>query len=205
MKVADLQQHLADLRRLLEASGARAGAVAELVSVNNALAPFRDHSLKDFAAFLVRAEAFSRGEVPVAQPKGRRAGAGAAGGSAAKATATDVGALAREIRALYDRAADPTVTAETINHAAGRLGGLDKAGLVEVAEGIDLKGMKSKTKGGILDAIRQRIISRKGGSQRAGLIDRPETPPQVPGAPEAANGGVGVEARGGVGSPAVLR
>src|ERR1700722_18332811 len=73
MKVADLQQHLADLGRLLEAAKAP-NVVADLAAIREGLAPFREYSLKDFASFLPRAEAFSRGEVPVVAPKRQRTG-----------------------------------------------------------------------------------------------------------------------------------
>ena len=173
MKVADLQQHLADLGRLLEASGAKTVA-ADLAAIRDGLGPFRELPLKGFAEFLARAEAYSRGEVPLAPPKGgRSSGSKPASSRAAKTPAPDVGILAREVRELYDRVADPAVTAEQIDALAGRLGGLTKDGLVAVAEVIDLKGMKAKTKPDILGAIRQRFHARKGATQRAGLLDRP--------------------------------
>jgi hypothetical protein len=44
--------------------------------------------------------------------------------------------------------------------------------LVAVAEAIELQGMKSKTKGDVVAAIRRRIMSRKGAAQRVDMIDR---------------------------------
>src|SRR5262249_52341953 len=114
MKVGDLQQHLADLGRLLEASGAKAVA-ADLAAIRDGLAPFRELPLKGFAEFLVRAEAYSRGDVPAKPPKGGRTGAKSAGKSTVKAPPPDAGALAREARELYDRVADPAVTAAQID------------------------------------------------------------------------------------------
>jgi hypothetical protein len=177
MKVADLQQHLADLARLLEASGARPVA-ADLAAIREGLAPFRDLPLKGFADFLVRAEAYSRGEVPITPaPGGRRAAPSRPAKS--KAPAGDADALGRETHDLYERAADPAVTPEQIDALAARLGALSKDGLAAVAERIGLKGMKAKSKGAIQEAIRQRIIARKGASQRAGLIERPGTWPNT--------------------------
>jgi hypothetical protein len=179
MKVADLQQHLADLGRLLEASGARTVA-ADLAAIHDGLAPFRELPLKGFAEFLTRAEAYRRGgEVPIRPPKGGSGRRGPETG-ARKPGPPDVEALAREARDLYERAADPSVTEGKVEDLARRLGGLAKDGLVTVAEATGLKGMKSKKKDDILGVIRQRILSRKGSSQRVGLIDRPA--PTSPGA-----------------------
>jgi hypothetical protein len=173
MSVADLQQYLADLARLLEAGGAR-GVAADLAAIRDGLAPFRGLTLRKFAEFLVRAEAFSRGEVPPATLRRGRGGAKTAGSK--KATA-DPAALGREVQGLFERAADPAVTAEQIEAAVGRLGGLTKDVLVAVAEAIGLQGMRSKKKDDIQAAIRHRLLARKGTSVRTGLIDRPAPPP----------------------------
>jgi hypothetical protein len=176
VKVADLQQHLADLARLLEASGAKAVA-GDLAAIGKGLAPFRELPLKSFAAFLTKAEAYSGGEVPLARPAGQRSAAK----RAAKAPGPGAEAMANEARELYERAADPAVTLEEIDRLASRLGSLSKDGLAAVAEGIGLKGIRAKTKGFIQEAIRSRITARKGTAQRVGLLDRPgeEQPSQA--------------------------
>jgi hypothetical protein len=171
VRVADLQQHLADLTRLLESSGAKVVAT-DLAAIRDGLAPFRDLPLKEFAGFLARAEAYSRGEVPVAAPKGARDTRKPAAGAKLKAPTLDANAVCVEIRDLYERAASPAVSAEHIEVACGRAGNLSKPGVLAIAEAVGLKGLKSKTKDAILDAIRQRIFGRKGGTIRAGLTDR---------------------------------
>lgn len=172
MKVADLQQHFGDLARLLDASGAKAVA-SDLTAIERGLHPFRDLPAKEFADFLVRAEAYSRGEVPLVQPTGKR-------GSTARPTRAvpstpNVDALAAEAHDLYEQAASPSVSIEQIDALVAKFGTLSKDGLVIVAERIGLKGMKSKGKGAVQEAIRLRMLSRKGSTQRAGLIDRPAT------------------------------
>jgi hypothetical protein len=172
MKVADLQQHLADLGRMLEAAGAKSVAT-DLAAIQKGLSPFRELPLKGFADFLVRAEAYrAGGEVPPVAPKSGGKGKGAAAKAAAKPALPDAAALAQEVRSLYDRAADPAVTAEQIDALGGRLAGLTKDGLVAVAEAIDMRGMKSKKKDEILAAIQNRIRTRKGATQKVGMIDR---------------------------------
>src|SRR4051812_6695667 len=108
MNVADLQQHLEDLARLLRSSGAKSVA-DDLASTCAGLAPFPGATLKEFAAFLIRSEAFSRGEVPI---KGKPAKSAAA---PSKTVPPDVELLARDVREIYDRAADPSVTIDQIN------------------------------------------------------------------------------------------
>ncbi len=169
MNVADVQQHFAELARLLRAAGA-AKASDELGAVQRCLEPFRSLTVKAFADFLARAEAYSRGEVPLTPSRAR--GPRAAGGTPA-GTKADEPTLASAVRALYDQATSPSVTAEQVTELGSQLQGLSKDSLVRVAEGIDLKGMKSKSKGAIVQAIQQRILARKGSFQRAGLIDRP--------------------------------
>ena len=171
MKVAELQQHLADLARLLESAGVKREIVSDLNSIRDAMAPFSGLPLKGFADFLTRAEAYrSGGEVPVTPPKG--GGKKAAPKPATKPT-VDVQGLAREVRQLYDQAANPSITEAGIDAVLARLQPLDKKGLLAVAEAIELKGISSKPKPAVVAAIRQRIIARKGSSQRVGLLDRP--------------------------------
>jgi hypothetical protein len=141
MKVSDLQAYLENLGHCLSASGAKQVAI-DLAAVSVGLKPFRDLPLKGFADFLVRAEAYSRGEVPLAGKPARSAGTRAGRGK----VAVDVDELARSIRDLWDRVADPAVRAEQIEGALRPLPGLNKNALLEVAEAIELLGMKSKKK-----------------------------------------------------------
>jgi hypothetical protein len=172
MKVADLQQHLADLKGLLERAGVRGAVLTDLDAIGKGLAPFRERPLREFADFLVRAEAYSRGEVPPQAPKGR--GRSPAAGKD-KAPAPDAAALAQEARRLYDQATDPAVTTEVVRGLAARLGKLTADGLRTVAEAVELKVAKSAKKAAILEGIERRILDRKGSWERAGLLDRPTT------------------------------
>jgi hypothetical protein len=197
MKVADLQQHLADLASLLGAAGVKREVVADLTAIRDGLAPFRDLPLKEFADFLLRAETYrSSGEVP-SQTKGR---AKAGGKTGAKAAAPDVPSIAREVKELFDRAADPSITEAGIDAVLGRLALLDKKGLQAVAEAIELTGVGSKPKAVIAAAIRQRIIARKGSSQRVGLLDREVSAPESSPAARAGTGATVTQNLEGVGS-----
>ena len=170
MKVAELQQHLADLARFLDSAGVKKEIVTDLQAIRDGMAPFRNLPLKGFAEFLLRAEAYrSGGEVPTKKAGGKTASAK----SATKAPAPDVQALAQAVKQLYDQATAPATTEESIDAVLVRLQPVDKKGLLTVAEGIELKGISAKTKPAILAAIRQRIVDRKGSFQRVGLLDRP--------------------------------
>ena len=199
MKVADLQQHLADLARLLDSAGVKKEVVGDLNAIRDGLSPFRDLPLKGFADFLTRAEAYrSGGEVPVTPPKAKAARTSA---KTAATAAVDVQAVARQVRQLYDQAADLSATEESMEAALSRLEPLDKKGLVAVAEAIELKGVGSKSKPQIAAAIRQRIVAR-GSSQRVGLLDRPA--PSSAGSPAPApmqSHGTAIPGAQGSGSP----
>lgn len=178
MTVGDLSQHLADLSRLLLASGAK-NVAGELEQIEKGLQPFRQHSLKDFAAFLVRAEAFSRGEVPVVPAKRT---VRATSGTAARAT-VDVAPFVQEASRLYQHAIEPSTTEAMIEDFVQRLSALTVEGLRDVAAVVDLKLATRPAKKKALDDIRKRILGRKGSFQRAHL-DRPpvmanEAPPPM--------------------------
>src|SRR5689334_5257294 len=104
MTVADLQRHLSDLARFLEAAGVKKDVPADLLAIQDALGAFRDVPLKTFAEFLKRAEAYSRGEVPVTAQKGRRTKQ-----ATPKPPPADPNDVARRLRAFYDGVADPSI------------------------------------------------------------------------------------------------
>src|SRR5262245_30537592 len=112
MKVAELQQHLADLARLLEGAGVKKEVVGDLNAIRDGLAPFSDLPLKGFADFLIRAEAYrSSGEVPT----GKTAAKKSSGKGGTKAAPPDVPSLAREVKQLYDQATAPSTTEASID------------------------------------------------------------------------------------------
>ena len=157
MKVSDLQDILSHVGHLLESAGGR--GATELMAFRECLDPFREMTAKQLTSELRKLT-----EAKEAKPKAPR--------RTAKAP-LDVDGMVREAQDVYGRATDPSVTVEQIEEMAKRLEALTKDALVRVAEGIELVGMKSKkTKGEIVAAIRQRILSRKGATQRVNLIDR---------------------------------
>ena len=93
-------------------------------------------------------------------------------------TAADAPALGDFLAAAHDHppTAEPfhphPLTAEYAADLGGRLAGLKKDDLVAISEKIGMAGMKAKTKDKIQEAIRDRILARKGAGQRAALIDR---------------------------------
>jgi hypothetical protein len=165
MNVAALQKHLSDLSSFLESASAAKGVRDDLDAICTGLTPFANLALKDFAAFLARAEAFDRtGQVPVtakAKPKAPKA--------AAK-VAPDVDALARATLSLYERAADPSVTQAEIDDLMEKLNSLTQPVLLTIAEQLGLKVAKSKAKSKIVGEIRSSIEGRKSSYQRSGML-----------------------------------
>lgn len=163
MNVAHLQQHLADLGKLLDASGAGKAVVADLEALSDRLTMFRDLSLRSFADFLAKAEeAVRKGEALA--PPGRKAAA-----PKAKPPAVEIDAVAREVASLYDRAASPDVSDEQVDRSLAALDGLKKPELVVVAERMRIPLKKSETAANIVKTIRFWITDRRGKSLRAVL------------------------------------
>jgi hypothetical protein len=155
MHVADLENFLRSLIRPLEASGARKEIVEDLHRACDGLKPFAQHTVKDFAGFLVQAEEYARtGAIPV-QAKPARA---------PRATKPKVAALTLEdgkalVASLYDRALADDVTHELIAAEVQKLDKLTAKDLVEVAKHFEL--VPGKTKKASLDAILEKISRRK--------------------------------------------
>jgi hypothetical protein len=165
MKVADLQQHLAELARLLEAAGTKKGVVSDLEALREGLEPFREQTLRDLAGLLQRVGRSEESADGGGKKKTRAPKASAASSPVAEE-------LTRQTRDLYELAASPAVTEEQIDALADQLRDLSGAELVGVAAAIGLKVAKSSSKSATVKAIRKRIVDRKGASQLASLVDR---------------------------------
>ncbi len=195
MNVANLRQYLADLKRMLDVAGVKGPIIEDLAAIDAGLKPFEAHSLKDFADFLVRAEAFSRGEVPVKPLKGQRRTVSSPSTSKPKTANADLASLAQEAKRIYDQAPSESLTVEMIDALADRLKPLTTADLTTVAATLNLKVARSATKGKIVDAIRKWILDRKGSAQRAGLLDRPTMPRPTPAGGEGGGPAPGTSGR----------
>ena len=127
------------------------------------LRPFAGLSLADFGGFLVKAEAYSRGDLesvfgkkgktPARQPK-------------PPADPDRVPAAVGRLKTLYDRALDPSVTPETVEAGVGGLKDFSKAELDEIAAACGFR-QKFKSKPAVLAALRKWILDRKGSYERA--------------------------------------
>src|SRR5262249_6106040 len=120
---------------------------------------FRGLTLKQFAGDLRR---LTDSGQPTKSRKGR----------AGKIPTVSEDEMVRDVQGLYSRAAAPDTTYGQIDEMAKRLESLTKPALVRVAEGVELHGMANKKKDAIVAAIRQRLMSRKGASQKVSRIDR---------------------------------
>jgi hypothetical protein len=139
----------------LQASGARKEIVDDLVVACHGLEPFAAHPMKEFAAFLVRAEEYARtGIVPViAKPS-----------PAARVTKAKVPALTFQeanslVASIYERAISDEVTQDHITNEVRKLDKLSAKDLTEVARQFGV--VPGKTKKASLDAIQEKISRRK--------------------------------------------
>lgn len=78
----------------------------------------------------------------------------------------------REVYDLYESVKDPAVTEAVIDKAVERLRGLSKEQLGAVADAIGLLGTRKGSREKGIMAIKQRMMNRKGATQRAYLADR---------------------------------
>lgn len=172
MTVADLQQLLAELTRFLRAAGSKANMLTELEGLRDGLSPFSNLTLKAMIARLSR---------PDAAPLGGTGPTRGGGGRTARVK-SDPEALARDVKELYERAASPDVSHADLDAQVDRLEPLIVKDLLAIAEQIDLFDLKAKKKKKpeILEAIRRRLHDRKGGSERAAIVDRPAAAPVAP-------------------------
>lgn len=164
MNVADVQQHFVSLARLIESSGGK--AAKELVQVADCLAPFGSQSLPDFTRFLALAHEYhTTGTLAAAAKPARQ--------PRATKTKADPAEVAAAVRAIYDRAADLSLSMDQIETELAKMNGLQKAGLLVVCEAMELGGLKNKKVDEIRAAIGQKIKDRRGAAQRADMIQNP--------------------------------
>lgn len=162
MIVHDLKQHLHDLSKLLESSGAKSAA-KDLGVAAEALAPFGAQSITEFGRFLAKAHEYHTTgtlSAPARRPRTSKAKA-------------DPNEVAASIRNLYDRSGDLSLTKEQIDADLAPLTGLTKPGLLVVAERMELAGLKAKKVDEIRGAIRQKILDRRSSAQREQMTAQP--------------------------------
>jgi hypothetical protein len=148
MNVADLQEYFHNLGLFVNKSGG-AKLTADLDDLQRSLAPFAAMTVKEFADFLT----------------GKQPPVKAAKPAKVKPNAED---LANHVRRLYDTINEPTVNNESVETVLGQLDKLTVADLKVVAGKIEYRVSKEK-KPQIIEAIRNRILGRRGAHQRAGM------------------------------------
>ena len=169
MNVADLQQFIGDIARLLNATESKKAA-ADLERVVAGLEPFKALSIGDFAGFLPHAETYHRtGVLPIGPVKKTPAP------RAPKAPKISLDEVKGEVFGMYQNAANAEVTIESIDGLRPKLDTLTQGDLEKVAMAGNLVGLSKKTKGVIIDTILDRIRSIKQSALRTSIIDRPGT------------------------------
>jgi copper homeostasis protein CutC len=152
MNIAELQQFIKSLVPPLTGSGAPRKITDDLERICTGLEPFRDKPIAEFADFLVRAEEYHRtGIVPGkkrASPKPQTI------------DQEKVLTAAQGVKALFERAFDAEMSAETLNHELEQLiQPLNTAEIVQVAQ--ETGAGQAKTKKAALEGIGRMIRERK--------------------------------------------
>lgn len=174
MTVAQLQQVITDLARLLESAGLTRTAFTEVTTFTEKLDKFRDLKLSTFADLLDRLSLDGAVTAKTGGSTGRKSGSG---------PAVDVDAVVAEAGRLYDHASDPGIPGEQFHALVDQLDRMGKADLQRVAERIGMKVPKSITVPKLKDAVYGRIEGRRGASIRRQLLDRPADGGLSPAAP----------------------
>jgi hypothetical protein len=162
MTVATLDTFLRRLADLMEAADGKTTGIKEVRGLAERLKPFAGLSLTEFGDFLVKAEAYSRGDLEAVfgkkktstrQPK-------------APADPNRVPAAVDRLKTLYQRALDASVTPEAVDAGVNQLEAFSKAELDQVVVGCGFR-QKFKSKAAALNAIQKWILDRKGTFERA--------------------------------------
>jgi hypothetical protein len=166
MTVNQLETTLRQLAVLMEAVEGKQQGVRDVRDLADRLAPFARLSLREFADFLVKAEAYSRGDLEsvFGKPKPARSGRPAK----APANPDRIPEAIARLKSQYDRALDSGVTTDTVNDAVDPLSSFTKPELEQVALGCGFQ-QKFKKKDDILTALKKWILQRKGSFDRASI------------------------------------
>lgn len=166
MTVNQLDTVLRRLADLMEAAEGRLSGVKDVRDLADRLKPFAGLSLREFADFLVKAEAYSRGDLEsvFGKPKPARTG------RAAKLPPDPdrVPEAIAQLKTHYDRALDPAVTADSVNAAVDPLKAFTLPELKQIASGCGFQ-QKFTKKDDILSALKKWVLQRKGSFDRASI------------------------------------
>lgn len=86
--------------------------------------------------------------------------------------AVDADAIVQEAEALYEGAVEQASLRDRVEALGRNLAGLGKSDLVRAATGLGMVGMHTRPKPQIIKEITDRILARKGATQRASMIER---------------------------------
>jgi hypothetical protein len=161
MTVATLDTFLRRLADVMEAADGKAAGIKDVRALADRLRPFGEMSLAAFGEFLVKAEAYSRGDLEAVfgkKPPARK--------SKPAADPNRVPAAVERLKTLHGRALDPSVTPESVRATVLGFQALTKAELDQVASGCGFH-QKFKNKPAVLAALQKWILDRKGTFERA--------------------------------------
>jgi hypothetical protein len=164
MTAATLDTLLRRLADLMEAADGKAAGIKDVRALADRLKPFARLSLAEFGEFLVKAEAYSRGDLEAVF--GKKTGSARPG--KAPADPNRVPGAVQRLRTLYERALDPSVTPASVDVVINSVETFTKAELEQVAAGCGFQ-QKFKTKAAMLNALQKWVLDRKGAFARAGV------------------------------------
>jgi hypothetical protein len=166
MQVGVLLQFLRSLVVPLQGADFPEGRVKKLEEICQALEPFQEYDVADFAAFLRQAEEYRRtGIIPLAARRKRAANARP---KPPPVTDEDVRRIAQEIMQLAEKAMDREVNREALEADLNHLN-LPQYTLTilgKIAGEIGVSAGPRMRKEEIVNAIRQKVLGRKEATER---------------------------------------
>ena len=157
-----LLQRLADLMEAAESKGAK-----DIRALANNLTPFENLPFTDFAAFLLKAEAFSRGDLASVFPKSKGKALPTPKAPKASDDPEIVSKTILELRTLHERALDESFNEEIVSSTLAKVEKLRVDQLGQITSGCGFH-QSFKSKKASIDALRKWILSRKGTHERSG-------------------------------------
>ena len=159
MTVDALRRYFHNLSEVMQHGKGGKEVLDDFAAIDRGLTPFATLPLKSFADFLEKAQTYDPSAVLGKKPA-------RAGGGSPK-VAVDIQGIAATVKHLYDTAARPGVTIESIDQGLKVLDNLTIANLTVVAKVIQAdSGLKGKNKAEVVTIVKNAVRGMWGSAQR---------------------------------------